>query len=63
MSIAELVISLPNVLIQFADLIYTALFTSFQTPIGSISLFAIIFGSGLILIIGVRIVRLFLPWS
>jgi hypothetical protein len=61
MSIAELIITLPNTLIDFADIIYNALFTSFKTPLGNVSLFALIFGFGLIAIITIRIVRMFLP--
>jgi hypothetical protein len=61
MSIAELIITLPLSLISLAELIYDTLFRSFSTPIGNLSLFAIIFGGGFIVLIGIRIVRLFLP--
>jgi hypothetical protein len=61
MSIAELIITLPLSLTSLAELIYDTLFRSFNTPIGNLSLFAIIFGAGFIVLIGIRIVRLFLP--
>jgi hypothetical protein len=61
MSIADLVIILPTTLINFADIIYDILFTSITTPLGDVSIFALIFGVGLSVIVGVRVARLFLP--
>jgi hypothetical protein len=61
MSIADLVIILPTTLINFADIIYDILFASITTPLGDVSIFGLIFGVGLAVIVGVRVARLFLP--
>jgi hypothetical protein len=61
MSIAELIITIPNSLIDLSELLYDVFFTSFNTPLGQVSLFALIFGFGLTAIIGIRIIRMFLP--
>jgi hypothetical protein len=61
MSIGELIFTLPESILSFSESFYDILFTSITTPLGDVSLFALIFGFGLVTIIGVRIARLFLP--
>jgi hypothetical protein len=61
MSIGELIFTLPESILSFSESFYDILTTSFTTPLGNVSLFALIFGFGLITIIGVRIARMFLP--
>jgi hypothetical protein len=61
MSIGELIITLPQSLLSLSQSIYDVLFYTFKTPVGNVSLFALIFGFGLLAIVTIRIVRMFLP--
>ena len=61
MSIGELIITLPQSILSLSQSIYDILFYTFKTPVGNVSLFALIFGFGLLAIVTMRIVRMFLP--
>jgi hypothetical protein len=61
MSIGELIITLPQSILSLSQSIYDILFYTFRTPVGNVSLFALIFGFGLLAIVTIRIVRMFLP--
>jgi hypothetical protein len=61
MSIGELIITLPQSILSLSQSIYDVLFYTFKTPVGNVSLFALIFGFGLLAIVTIRIVRMFLP--
>jgi hypothetical protein len=61
MSIGELIITLPQSILSLSQSIYDILFYTFKTPVGNVSLFALIFGFGLLAIVTIRIVRMFLP--